>query len=55
MTPVRGAGLAIAVGLEVALAGTPLTAGLRFEQGLTELVAGARDRAVVLELGVDWR
>ncbi len=55
MTPVRGAGLALAVGLEVALAGTPLTAGVRLEQGLTELVAGARDRAVVVELGVDWR
>ena len=53
--PVRRAGLGAAAGAELALPGTPITAGLRFEHGLTELVAGARDRAVLVEVGVDWR
>lgn len=53
--PVRRAGLGAAAGLELALPSTPITAGLRFEQGLTELVSGARDRAFLLEVGVDWR
>lgn len=48
-----GAGAAAA--LELAFARTPLTLGLRLEQGLTELVPGARDRAAVVELGIDWR
>lgn len=48
-------GATAAAELEVAFPATPLTAGLRFEQGLTELVAGARDRALLVELGVDWR
>lgn len=55
MMAVSRAGAAVAAGVEVALAATPLTAGLRFEQGLTELVPGSRDRALVVELGVDWR
>ena len=29
--------------------------GLRVEQGLTDLVAGARDRAVLAEVGIDLR
>ncbi|MBA3456267.1 MAG: hypothetical protein H0T42_24415 [Deltaproteobacteria bacterium] len=55
MMAVSRAGAAVAAGLEVAFAATPLTAGLRFEQGLTELVPGARDRALLVEVGVDWR
>jgi hypothetical protein len=55
MTPVRRAGMSAAAGLEAAFPSTPLTAGLRFEQGLSELVAGSRDRALIVELGVDWR
>nr|MBA3819013.1 hypothetical protein [Deltaproteobacteria bacterium] len=51
----RRAGLSAAAGLEVALPSTPITAGLRYEQGLVELVDGARDRAVLVEVGVDWR
>jgi hypothetical protein len=53
--PVRRAGLGIAAGVELALPATPFTVGLRFEQGLTELVAGARDRAVLAEVGIDLR
>lgn len=52
---VRRAGLGAAAGVELALPATPITAGLRFEQGITELVDGARDRAFLLEIGVDWR
>lgn len=55
MLPVRRAGLSAAIGLELALGVVPLTAGVRFEQGLTELTPGSRDRALLVELGVDWR
>jgi hypothetical protein len=53
--PVSRAGITAAAGVELALPRSPFTAGLRFEQGLTTLVPGARDRAVLFELGVDWR
>lgn len=49
------AGATAAVGAELALPRTPITAGLRFEQGLTTIVPRARDRAVLFELGFDWR
>ncbi|HEY4056124.1 MAG TPA: hypothetical protein VGM39_05920 [Kofleriaceae bacterium] len=52
---VRTAGLDVAADLEVAFTNTPLTAGLRAEQGLTELAPGVHDRALLVELGVDWR
>ena len=48
-------GASAAANLEVMLPSTPITAGLRFEQGITEIVPGARDRAILLEVGVDWR
>jgi hypothetical protein len=53
--PVHRAGLSVAAGAELALPATPFTVGLRFEQGVTELVAGARDRAVLAEIGIDLR
>lgn len=53
--PVHRAGLGVAVAAELALPATPFTVGLRIEQGLTELVPGARDRAVLAELGIDLR
>lgn len=53
--PVQRAGLSVAAGAELALPATPFTVGLRFEQGVTELVAGARDRAVLAEVGIDLR
>ena len=55
MMAVNRAGVTAAADLELAFPTTPLTAGFRFEQGLTELVPGSRDRAVLVELGVDWR
>jgi len=53
--PVHRAGLSVAAGAELALPATPFTVGLRFEQGVTELVPGARDRAVLAEVGIDLR
>ncbi|HET9622534.1 MAG TPA: hypothetical protein VFP84_14280, partial [Kofleriaceae bacterium] len=50
---VHRAGLGVATGLELAVPATPITLGVRFEQGVTALVSGARDRAVLGELGVD--
>jgi hypothetical protein len=53
--PVPRAGLGIAAGAELALPRAPFTVGLRLEQGLTDLAAGARDRAVLAEVGIDLR
>lgn len=53
--PVRRAGLGLAAGAELALPSTPFTLGLRFEQGLTDLVPGAADRAFLAEVGIDLR
>jgi hypothetical protein len=53
--PVRRAGVSVAAGAELTLPATPFTVGLRFEQGVTELVHGARDRAVLAEIGIDLR
>jgi hypothetical protein len=55
MEPVSRAGVGVAVGLEAALPATPITIGLRFEQGFTALTPDAPDRAILLELGADWR
>ncbi len=54
-SPVRRTGVTAALGAELALPHTPFTAGIRFEQGLTTLVPNSRDRALLLELGVDLR
>ena len=44
-----------ALNLEVALPSTPMTIGVRFEQGITEVARDTRDRALLLEVGADWR
>ncbi|MGE3454952.1 MAG: hypothetical protein AB7O24_07575 [Kofleriaceae bacterium] len=48
-------GAAAAGTLELSFPASPVTAGLRFEQGMTELIGGGRDRALLIELGVDLR
>jgi hypothetical protein len=53
--PVRRAGFGLAANAELALPSTPFTLGMRLEQGLTDLVPGARDRAVLAEVGIDLR
>ena len=55
MQPVSRATLGGAADLDLALLSLPLSFGLRFEQGFTELVPGSRDRAVLVEAGYDWR
>jgi len=55
MMDVNTVGASAAANLELTLPSTPITAGIRFEQGLTEILPGARDRALLLEVGVDWR
>ncbi|MEJ7600589.1 MAG: hypothetical protein WKG01_21965 [Kofleriaceae bacterium] len=55
MAPVGRAGIGLAGGVELALPATPFTVGVRIEQGLSTLTPGVRDRAIVLELGADWR
>ena len=51
----RAFGASAVVGVELAVPSTPITVGVRAEHGLTPIVPGARDRAALLELGVDWR
>ncbi|MGE0870032.1 MAG: hypothetical protein AB7P03_15820 [Kofleriaceae bacterium] len=48
-------GAAAAGTLELSFPATPITAGIRFEQGISELVAGMRDRALLIEMGLDLR
>lgn len=55
MQPVSRATLGGAADLDLAILSLPVALGLRYEQGFTELVPGARDRAVLLEAGYDWR
>lgn len=52
---VNRAGLAAAGTVELALRSLPVAIGVRYEHGVTELLAGAREHAIVLELGADWR
>lgn len=51
---VNRAGLAAAAGVDVALRAVPVTFGVRAEQGITELTAGTRGRALLVELGYAW-
>jgi len=52
---VNRAGLAAAAALDVALRAVPVTFGVRAEQGITELTAGACGRALLVEVGYAWR
>jgi hypothetical protein len=52
---VRTFGVSGVADLEVLIPNAPITAGVRFEQGLTTIAENTRDRALLLEVGVDWR
>jgi hypothetical protein len=52
---IQRTGVGFAAGAELALPSAPFTVGLRFEQGLTDLVPGSRDRAFLAEIGIDLR
>lgn len=49
------AGASLAAAAELAIPSSPMTVGIRVEQGITPLTAGGRDRALMLEVGADWR
>lgn len=55
MMDVNRAGIGAAAELDVAVLSLPLAFGLRVEQGFSELMPGTRSRAVLVELGYDWR
>lgn len=55
MMEVNRAGIGAAADLDLAILSVPLAFGLRGEQSFTELVPGVRDRAVLFEVGYDWR
>ena len=55
LAPIDRLGASVALGVELALPRTPFTAGIRFEQGVTRFVSDGRDRALLFELGLDWR
>ena len=48
-------GVGAVASVELALRRLPVVVGARYEQGLTALVDGNRERAVILELGFDLR
>lgn len=53
--PVRTAGLAADATLDLVLRTMPIVVGARVTQGITPLVADARETAVLLELGLELR
>ena len=53
--PVHRAGLGYTAALELALRSLPVTLGLRYDEDLTPLVPGIRERALLIELGLDLR
>lgn len=53
--PVHAAGLAVDATLDVILRQLPFVIGARVSQGVTPLVADARETAVLLELGLELR
>jgi hypothetical protein len=55
MMSVNRAGVGGAVDIDVAVLSLPIAFGLRAEQGFSELMPGVRNRAVLVEIGYDWR
>jgi len=53
--PIERASFGYTAALELALRTLPVTVGLRYDEDLTELVPGVRERAVILELGGELR
>ena len=55
MTAISATGVGAVASVELALRRLPVVVGARFEQGLTALVDGNRERTVILEVGFDLR
>jgi hypothetical protein len=55
MLPIDRVGIGYTGALELALRSLPITVGLRYDEDLTELAPGIRERAVIVELGGELR
>jgi len=53
--PLERAGIGYTAALELALRALPLSVGVRYDEDLTDLVPGVRERAVIVELGGELR
>ncbi|HEX4451044.1 MAG TPA: hypothetical protein VH143_09255 [Kofleriaceae bacterium] len=53
--PIERAGIGYTAALELALRGLPITVGARYEEDLTDVIPGVRERAVIVELGGEFR
>jgi hypothetical protein len=53
--PVERAGIGYTAALELALRALPVTVGVRYDEDLTDIVPGVRERAVIVELGGELR
>ena len=53
--PMRRFGIDAAASAELALKDSPIDLGVRVEQGLAHIVAGARERAIIFEIGLEFR
>ena len=53
--PIERASIGYTAALELALRALPVTVGLRYDEDLTQLVPGVRERAVIVELGGELR
>jgi hypothetical protein len=52
---VERAGIGYTAALELALRALPVTVGVRYDEDLTDIVPGVRERAVIVELGGELR
>jgi hypothetical protein len=53
--PIERAGVGYTAALELALRGLPITVGARYDEDLTDVIAGVRERAVIVEVGGELR
>jgi hypothetical protein len=53
--PLHGPGVSAAASIDLALRDLPIAFGVRYEQGVTELVDGIREHAILVEAGFDYR
>jgi hypothetical protein len=52
---IERAGIGYTVALELALRGLPITVGARYDEDLTDVIPGVRERAIIVELGGEFR
>ncbi len=52
---IERAGIGYTVALELALRGLPITVGARYDEDLTDVIPGVRERAILVEIGGEFR